>query len=1334
MSDKSLYDRPVAAVNPLPIFESNQVLLAEHLNGLGAYSDQAVRATRLYTLGVGILDGLEAFYRDEELTVTHGAAITTHGHLITRGSTERFTHAIKYETARSDNAEPPDGWAAHMEDIWLLTNDAHWEGAVPLTEIALDGAGIVIMLERVDHDINPCEAVENCRDQGRRLEWSARPLLVTHFDDHADALGLEHADALAALPPVVVENPTLVAGVDPQALRDDPEGALRQYYRTATAAALEALKIGIIGLDRVVDRFELPPADGNPSERLDLLRRRLAPERGDALDLNGVLSTYRFAIHLARLYSALSSFTMRLEAAFRPHDDLFPLHVSLGRLSPHREPRGREVVEARHTFRPAGRWGEAAAARRAWSRLRDKLVERIDQFNPDDSPDRIIPRAHPDGFEVLAHEQGWVPALTRPWSHEPQADHQIDPPDARLNTKVRDLYLDGLRGRSVTDIKRTLIRYPVEIEVIDLDRPMYALPPYQAADYRMARRIVAHAAHQLLLLIQRLPELPDHTARDQHHEFAEYLDLPENYLTAFRSFVTAVPSEPHEPSEALTQLVIDRWVDVLDIAARAAWLVPRIGALFGAATGHYPAYFAGSLAELRRHVADVFAADVQPVIDALSIEGREPGLVGYILRNPSVTYRPSVPIGGTLVLLTRKNDMEQDIVVAELAHPGTPRAAVEARGPALYAVYSDVPVDEKSLLFDPTIVPGLQTLGPAAWELGGEAQETPNLAQISMALHVELNEVLDKFAIRERDREPFLRPIVGPKARPTRAGSTPFEKWWVDRPIPHDLPYLDNMGAVRTTPAEADLRYWKRNIDTDDGSVAQLHLWVASRHRDLFVKDHWMHTVRRSGADNEPSRTVGLYLNTLVTGAGDVDYQIIEHPTRGALVLDGTYVTYTPNTDQVGVDVFSWGVSRAGADDATAPVRANIFVYIADCCEREEPLEAPQVPAPIRLAAGDFMHYDRSDYPVRTTGDVIEVFGEGIRRSGFSPQRDWAHRPLGVAFAAPGKRELHLRGFASWQFNPSRVDVPEDAMFRDIALGYIVSNGRRHLNALMVRVWREPTVELQADYNHGRLQLSATIPLGHDAEALGDVFDWHVEVERRWGVRQALELNSNSSVSIVDIRELTERLEAELGDWMSADSARLRDSIAGGLVSPGSMFTQVIFRVSVRIAELPHARPIDATRAYNMLGALQLGRNDTWGHAWELLEGAHRLLPDDVRDRIRQEVERLRLLEAAGGELEGADSAREVLIELDALVNERPGRIPNAVSALYTSVFGALLADYHRAGQLPAAEDLSHWTGLARRAGVRAADVQRLEDRMEAMGADPSLRAVARALAPNREQ
>lgn len=206
-----------------PVFEANQVLSHDHLNGLNEYLVGEILATRNQLIGTGILHGLTFEPTEDGITITGGAGISTDGYLISsRAESQHYRCAIPY-AFKKDNDPMPDQVLESLTDRVVQRNGQAVNLAINLTgqvgdltvsyyEMVLDDdprlvqneekkdiksllptgkeVGIALYLETNDIDVESCFTT-NCDERGIERELTIRPLLIITNKDTSLNIGFE---------------------------------------------------------------------------------------------------------------------------------------------------------------------------------------------------------------------------------------------------------------------------------------------------------------------------------------------------------------------------------------------------------------------------------------------------------------------------------------------------------------------------------------------------------------------------------------------------------------------------------------------------------------------------------------------------------------------------------------------------------------------------------------------------------------------------------------------------------------------------------------------------------------------------------------------------------------------------------------------------------------------------------------------------------------------------------------------------------------------------------------------------------------------------------------
>ncbi|MFV0605088.1 MAG: PKD domain-containing protein [Niabella sp.] len=162
-----------------PSFVADQLLTADHLNGMFHYLDEQTRLTRANLIGVGIVCGLEIIVNSTGtgIKISKGTGITTEGYLISIDE-KSFTGYREY------NALQPDLYDRFVTPSKLqrfpideLVPSAVDDDVTPLTKSYLKDKVVLIFVEMLRSGAKNCEP-ESCDDKGAKVEVAYKVLLV----------------------------------------------------------------------------------------------------------------------------------------------------------------------------------------------------------------------------------------------------------------------------------------------------------------------------------------------------------------------------------------------------------------------------------------------------------------------------------------------------------------------------------------------------------------------------------------------------------------------------------------------------------------------------------------------------------------------------------------------------------------------------------------------------------------------------------------------------------------------------------------------------------------------------------------------------------------------------------------------------------------------------------------------------------------------------------------------------------------------------------------------------------------------------------------------------
>ena len=264
------------------VFEANQVLTHDQLNGVVDYLTDQDRLTRVDLVGVGIYCGLRAALATDRVRLTRGVGVTTDGDLARVPADVEYTHYKRYSDTAPRYEKLVVG-GIPLRTWELLPATTADTAAAPLTGfeaaegVPLQALSALILVESVDLDNDICSDT-NCDSRGDRATETLR-LLLLDATSAASVVGAFHTPASAApfLDEIVVDRP-LLAGVT-------TVGGLVARYRTACDALQAKLAAALPKLHAQAGAF-LWEADPTPGWcRRSRRYRRPSPRRDSGFNI-----------------------------------------------------------------------------------------------------------------------------------------------------------------------------------------------------------------------------------------------------------------------------------------------------------------------------------------------------------------------------------------------------------------------------------------------------------------------------------------------------------------------------------------------------------------------------------------------------------------------------------------------------------------------------------------------------------------------------------------------------------------------------------------------------------------------------------------------------------------------------------------------------------------------------------------------------------------------------------------------------------------------------------------------------------------------------------------
>ena len=399
------------AINPItktyPVFEANQVLSHDHLNGMRNYFNTEIHSTRNQLIGVGIVNGLDFELSQQGITINGGAGISTNGYRISsQGEGATYFYAIPYTFKDPNDAlysqvmsaltdrviegkEEPVRQTMSLTGKYVelkvgfyelvfendprLVNNDKAKKVADLTPLGKE-VGLALYLETNDIDIESCFTT-NCDDRGIERVLTVRPLLIVTNKDTT----LSPRFVKPAVPPLprirfAQSNAPNLAGAFDTALND---------------GMLEELQAAIDRTDAYLGRFLGDRPSRNVSHSLTAIKANLLAGRPEFLP-----SFYEWIRDLRRALIDLQEISEGLDLLTHVLPDSFAQHLMLGPLTPGSSHFTRtEFKSAQPTEGNEARLNEIDFY---WKRL----LALIAGFNPQRQPVIKITPSHTDAHDL----------------------------------------------------------------------------------------------------------------------------------------------------------------------------------------------------------------------------------------------------------------------------------------------------------------------------------------------------------------------------------------------------------------------------------------------------------------------------------------------------------------------------------------------------------------------------------------------------------------------------------------------------------------------------------------------------------------------------------------------------------------------------------------------------------------------------------------------------------------------------------------------------------------------------------------------------------------------
>jgi len=223
------------------VFERDQVLTHDQLNGVAEYLDDQARLTRTRLLGVGIVDGLDVGMARGQVLIGRGAGVTSDGDLLGLAADTAFDRYREYPES-APVYDPFLSGDKRLALYELVAVDDRQLGQ-PLDSLpgGLGNKAVIAFMESYESDPDLCTGGD-CDNLGKTARNSQRFLLVDAGVAHGLLGRLKtSAQQVAELPIVLVDRPKLDNHIDSGA-------KFLETYRAAAAVTLDRLDKVVIAL------------------------------------------------------------------------------------------------------------------------------------------------------------------------------------------------------------------------------------------------------------------------------------------------------------------------------------------------------------------------------------------------------------------------------------------------------------------------------------------------------------------------------------------------------------------------------------------------------------------------------------------------------------------------------------------------------------------------------------------------------------------------------------------------------------------------------------------------------------------------------------------------------------------------------------------------------------------------------------------------------------------------------------------------------------------------------------------------------------------------------
>jgi len=453
-----------------PVFESNQVLTATHLNNMQNYLDEQNRLTRSALYGIGVVCGLDVGFTKTTgtspatLTITPGFGVTSEGFTAILG--ERDFVADRYRVFTVEDGYPLLSSARKNKyELWELLDANHddYGKGLPLTDNVPDKKIVLLYVELLQHDLKNCSAT-SCDDMGMKIAVNIRKLLIKESDmvtlheeiaadtkaeqsvgDFVPDLASRFRLPDIALPRIDVPASNMVDG---PSIFD----AYRKILSPGLSRNSPFLTIGT-ALDDCYKAFSpiLPALRWKFSDKL----HKISALYEKYLSETNVIFSQYFHDFLADLINAYDEFRWKateFTALCNPPRTLFPRHLELGDTRNSSGP-----IKYRHYFRPSPALATGKPSGEAVRQLFLRLRLMVEQFKVPSlpvigTPDTAIKITPSRSGDIpLSHRS--IPAYYASSKALPEA-WNIGETKWERKAEVLGYHVDGSEKALVSDLER----------------------------------------------------------------------------------------------------------------------------------------------------------------------------------------------------------------------------------------------------------------------------------------------------------------------------------------------------------------------------------------------------------------------------------------------------------------------------------------------------------------------------------------------------------------------------------------------------------------------------------------------------------------------------------------------------------------------------------------------------------------------------------------------------------------------------------------------------------------------------------------------------------------